>query len=226
MWEAPRVTKPYTDEQWLAIETLGRRIDVDVLDKVASRLAEARRIDCYSVGFASTFQSQLHGIAIAQRAVASTPGASGRLQSRLSALALHVIEDVPLMREMAAASSRMNTDLSFLRALHARGRRQADAWLAATRTDPSRASASDTALQRFLRAVWRWKLPMLCRTRSLNSFTFMFRWRTAAIEDAACASCSPTHTALCQAFLHQACIAPVSLRYRRCNSGPVGADAG
>ena len=30
VWEAPRVTKPYTDEQWLAIETLGRRIDADL----------------------------------------------------------------------------------------------------------------------------------------------------------------------------------------------------
>jgi uncharacterized protein (DUF2126 family)/transglutaminase-like putative cysteine protease len=30
VWEAPRVTKPYTDEQWLDIETLGRRIDNDL----------------------------------------------------------------------------------------------------------------------------------------------------------------------------------------------------
>ena len=30
VWEAPRVTKPYTEEQWLAIETLGRRIDGDL----------------------------------------------------------------------------------------------------------------------------------------------------------------------------------------------------
>ena len=38
-----------------SLTELGRRIDVDVLDKVATRLATARRIDCYSVGAASTF---------------------------------------------------------------------------------------------------------------------------------------------------------------------------
>jgi len=40
-----------------SLTELGRRIDVDVLDKVASRLAEAKRIDCYSVGAASTFMA-------------------------------------------------------------------------------------------------------------------------------------------------------------------------
>ena len=30
VWEAPRVTKPYTDEQWAAIEALGHRIDGDL----------------------------------------------------------------------------------------------------------------------------------------------------------------------------------------------------
>jgi transglutaminase-like putative cysteine protease len=30
VWEAPRVTKPYTDEQWHDIESLGRRIDTDL----------------------------------------------------------------------------------------------------------------------------------------------------------------------------------------------------
>jgi DNA-binding MurR/RpiR family transcriptional regulator len=40
-----------------SLTELGRRIDVDVLDRVASRLAEARRVDCYSVGAASTFMA-------------------------------------------------------------------------------------------------------------------------------------------------------------------------
>ncbi|MCU0775883.1 MAG: transglutaminase family protein, partial [Ideonella sp.] len=30
VWEAPRVTKPYSDEQWAAIEALGHRVDVDL----------------------------------------------------------------------------------------------------------------------------------------------------------------------------------------------------
>ncbi len=32
IWEAPRVTKPYTEEQWLEIERLGRQIDHDLLE--------------------------------------------------------------------------------------------------------------------------------------------------------------------------------------------------
>nr|WP_246237678.1 transglutaminase family protein [Pseudomonas akapageensis] len=30
LWEAPRVTKPYSEEQWLAIQALGRQIDTDL----------------------------------------------------------------------------------------------------------------------------------------------------------------------------------------------------
>lgn len=40
-----------------SLTELGRRIDVGVLDEVATRLAAARRIDCYSVGAASTFMA-------------------------------------------------------------------------------------------------------------------------------------------------------------------------
>lgn len=40
-----------------SLTELGRRIDVDVIDRVATRLAEAKRIDCYSVGAASTFMA-------------------------------------------------------------------------------------------------------------------------------------------------------------------------
>ncbi len=37
VWEAPRVTKPYSDEEWLKIENLGHRIDAD-LEKQDVRL--------------------------------------------------------------------------------------------------------------------------------------------------------------------------------------------
>jgi len=40
-----------------SLTELGRRIDVEVLDQVATRLAAAKRIDCYSVGAASTFMA-------------------------------------------------------------------------------------------------------------------------------------------------------------------------
>jgi len=40
-----------------SLTELGRRIDVEVVDQVATRLAAARRIDCYSVGAASTFMA-------------------------------------------------------------------------------------------------------------------------------------------------------------------------
>ena len=41
VWEAPRVTKPYTEEQWKEIEALGNRIDADLAseeDRKSTRL--------------------------------------------------------------------------------------------------------------------------------------------------------------------------------------------
>lgn len=40
-----------------SLADLGRRIDVDMIDRVATCLAQAHRIDCYSVGAASTFMA-------------------------------------------------------------------------------------------------------------------------------------------------------------------------
>lgn len=40
-----------------SLTELGRRIDADMIDQVATRLAQAQRIDCYSVGAASTFMA-------------------------------------------------------------------------------------------------------------------------------------------------------------------------
>ena len=40
-----------------SLSELGRRIDTDMIDRVATALANAPRIDCYSVGAASTFMA-------------------------------------------------------------------------------------------------------------------------------------------------------------------------
>ncbi|MDB5872418.1 MAG: MurR/RpiR family transcriptional regulator [Ramlibacter sp.] len=40
-----------------SLTELGRRIDPEMIDRVATRLAQAERIDCYSVGAASTFMA-------------------------------------------------------------------------------------------------------------------------------------------------------------------------
>ena len=57
-----------------SLTELGRRIDVDVIDQVAAKLARARRIDCYSVGAASTFtaselQSRLFRLGLTANAI-------------------------------------------------------------------------------------------------------------------------------------------------------------
>lgn len=57
-----------------SLTELGRRIDVDVIDQVAARLARAKRIDCYSVGAASTFtaselQSRLFRLGLTANAI-------------------------------------------------------------------------------------------------------------------------------------------------------------
>lgn len=41
-----------------SLTDLGRRIDVDMIDRVVEHLASARRVDCYSVGATSTFMAQ------------------------------------------------------------------------------------------------------------------------------------------------------------------------
>ena len=44
IYESPRVTRPYTDEQWQRIEALGHRVDEDLL-KHDVRLRGGRRAD-------------------------------------------------------------------------------------------------------------------------------------------------------------------------------------
>jgi DNA-binding MurR/RpiR family transcriptional regulator len=57
-----------------SLTELGRRIDVEMVDRVAAKLAVARRIDCYSVGAASTFtaselQSRLFRLGLTSNAI-------------------------------------------------------------------------------------------------------------------------------------------------------------
>ena len=44
IWEAPRVTKPYTEEQWAQIEALGHAVDAE-LDGAGRALDDGRRAD-------------------------------------------------------------------------------------------------------------------------------------------------------------------------------------
>jgi DNA-binding MurR/RpiR family transcriptional regulator len=54
---AQDVSSKITQAAVASLAELGRRIDSDVIDRVADKLAAAQRIDCYSVGFASTFMA-------------------------------------------------------------------------------------------------------------------------------------------------------------------------
>lgn len=54
---AQQVSSKIIQSAVASLTELGRRLDADVIDRVAARLAQARRIDCYSVGFASDFMA-------------------------------------------------------------------------------------------------------------------------------------------------------------------------
>jgi DNA-binding MurR/RpiR family transcriptional regulator len=54
---AQQVTTKIVQAAVASLTELGRRIDTDAIDRVAAHLAQAQRIDCYSVGAASTFMA-------------------------------------------------------------------------------------------------------------------------------------------------------------------------
>jgi DNA-binding MurR/RpiR family transcriptional regulator len=54
---AQDVTSKITQAAVASLAELGRRIDSSIIDRVADKLAQAQRIDCYSVGAASTFMA-------------------------------------------------------------------------------------------------------------------------------------------------------------------------
>lgn len=69
-----------------SLTELGRRIDIDMVERVVACLAQARRIDCYSVGAASTFMAQ-------------------ELQSRLFRLGLTANAIFDLHQQLVSAST-------------------------------------------------------------------------------------------------------------------------
>lgn len=54
---AQDVASKITQAAVASLAELGRRIDSSIIDRVADKLAQAQRIDCYSVGAASTFMA-------------------------------------------------------------------------------------------------------------------------------------------------------------------------
>jgi DNA-binding MurR/RpiR family transcriptional regulator len=54
---AQDVASKITQAAVASLAELGRRIDPAIIDRVADKLAQAQRIDCYSVGAASTFMA-------------------------------------------------------------------------------------------------------------------------------------------------------------------------
>ena len=69
-----------------SLTALGRSLDVDVIERVVDRLATAHRIDCYSVGSASTFMAS-------------------ELQSRLFRLGLHANAIFDAHQQLVSAST-------------------------------------------------------------------------------------------------------------------------
>jgi len=98
-----------------------RRPDVPTTaDGIWQRLTE--------ISFASTFFTELHGIALAKREAERGPFAVGRLERKLRSLNLHLIENEELMAQLSA-HSRLNVHPSFIHALRDHGRSRAEQWL-------------------------------------------------------------------------------------------------
>ncbi len=89
-------------------------------DEIFSRLTE--------IGFSSALFTELQGIALAKREAQQGWFAIGRLERRLRNLHVHMV-DAPDFMSRLHGLSKLNTQASFINALHQEGRKQGEAWL-------------------------------------------------------------------------------------------------
>lgn len=90
-------------------------------EDIALRLSE--------IGFGAALHTELQALAQARHEARRARLAFGRVESRLRALRLHLIESRAFMSGLATLS-KANTDAGFIAAMRDEGRRAADAWLA------------------------------------------------------------------------------------------------
>ena len=89
-------------------------------ESIAERLSQ--------ISFSSTLSAELQAIALAKAEAQRSRFSVGRLDRRLRALNIHVIDSAQYMAGLAPAS-RYNTDSGFVGALRDEGRARAEAWL-------------------------------------------------------------------------------------------------
>lgn len=89
-------------------------------DEIWQRLTE--------ISFASAFFTELNGLALAKQEAERARFSFGRLERKLRALNLHVIENDELMAQLSVYS-KLNVEAAFINALREHGRKRADAWL-------------------------------------------------------------------------------------------------
>jgi NTE family protein len=89
-------------------------------DEIWQRLTE--------ISFASAFFTELNGLALAKQEAERARFSFGRLERKLRALNLHVIENDELMAQLSV-HSKLNVQPAFINALREHGRHRAEAWL-------------------------------------------------------------------------------------------------
>jgi NTE family protein len=113
-------------------------------DEIWQRLTE--------ISFASAFFTELNGVVLAKQVAERARFAFGRLERKLRALNLHVIENDELMTQLSV-HSKLNVQPAFINALYEHGRLRAEAWL--KWKFPFIGTRSSVRLGRFLPALQR-----------------------------------------------------------------------